>query len=176
VSDASGDSAIIEFTNGEMVVHHGEEFTVMTNDPALDTQLANLKRYRTFGGREVMPGDIDPASRFVRAASYLKMLPEPKAVDEVLAGAYGIARNVAVPPGAVDTSGQENVNDTWSTLWTTIADTTNGAYYFQSTRSPNLYWVDFSKLNFQAGQPILSVDAYDPSLTGEISDRLAKSS
>ena len=33
LEDASGDSAIIEFDRGNQVVHHGREFTLMTNDP-----------------------------------------------------------------------------------------------------------------------------------------------
>jgi penicillin V acylase-like amidase (Ntn superfamily) len=174
IADATGDSAVIEFINGKMVVHHGSEFTVMTNEPALDTQLANLKRYRTFGGKEAMPGDIDPASRFVRASSYLKMLDEPQDLRQAVAGAYSIARNTAVPPGAKDTSGQENVADTWSTLWTTIADVTNKTYYFQSTRSPSMYWVDLTKIDFKEGAPVLSVDAYGAGLDGDISARLMK--
>ena len=47
IEDATGDSAIIEPLGGRLVVHHGREFTVMSNSPTLDEQLANLARYRT---------------------------------------------------------------------------------------------------------------------------------
>jgi len=173
VADASGDSAVVEFVDGKMVVHHGREFTVMTNEPPLDWQLVNLKRYRTFGGTEVMPGDIDPASRFVRASSYLAMLPKPQSLVDAVAGVYSIARNVAVPPGAVDTSGQEDVSDTWDTLWTSVADITNGVYYFQSMRAPDLYWVDLSKLDLGEGAPVRGFDAYAAGLDGDVTGRLA---
>jgi choloylglycine hydrolase len=137
IADASGDSAIIEFVDGKAVIHHGKQFTVMTNEPALDVQLANLKKYKLFGGSEAMPGDIDPMSRFVRASSYLKTLPEPKDVRGAAAGVYSVARNVAVPFGAEDTSTTVST-DTWPTLWFGIADLTHRVYYFQSTRSPNM--------------------------------------
>ncbi|MFK5073457.1 linear amide C-N hydrolase, partial [Klebsiella pneumoniae] len=77
IEDTTGDSAVFEFVKGKLVVHHGKEYTVMTNEPPLAEQLVNVKRYKLFGGKEAMPGDIDPSSRFVRAASYLKTLPQP---------------------------------------------------------------------------------------------------
>ena len=112
ISDATGDSAVIEFVGGKMVVHHGKQFTVMTNEPTLDQQLANIKRYQAFGGKLPLPGDIDPMSRFVRASTYLKTLPPPKDIRETVAGAYDVVRNAAVPPGSKDTSGQEEILDT----------------------------------------------------------------
>lgn len=154
-----------------MVVHHGKEYTVMTNEPAFDEQLANLKRYKLFGGDLPMPGDVDPLSRFVRAASYLKTLPAPKNEVEAVAGAYSVARNVAVPFGAEDTSGSET-EDSWPTRWFTLADLTHRVYYFQATTSPNLYWVDLAKLPIDEGSPVLSVDAYDAALTGDIATAL----
>lgn len=40
LSDASGDSAIIEFVKGEMKIWHSREYQVMTNEPTFDRQLA----------------------------------------------------------------------------------------------------------------------------------------
>ncbi len=171
LADASGDSAVIEFIDGEMVVHHGKDVRVMTNEPTYGEQIANLANYKPFGGDLSLPGDIDPLSRFVRAATYLETLPEPENVRQAVAGAYSIARNVAVPFGAQDSSAS-GAEDTWSTLWFTLADTTNLTYYFQSTQSPNLYWVDFDNIDFSEGAPVLKVDAYDYTLSGEISQRL----
>ena len=42
IEDVSGDSAILEFDAGEIVVHHGREFRLMTNDPTYDEQLKLL--------------------------------------------------------------------------------------------------------------------------------------
>jgi choloylglycine hydrolase len=173
LEDAGGDSAIVELVDGKLVVHHGKQFTVMTNEPSFDEQMANLKKYKMWGGDLVMPGDIDPLSRFVRACSYLKTLPAPKDRYEALAGVYSVARNIAVPYGAHDTSGSETT-DTWPTLWSTLADLTNKVYYFQSSQSPNLFWVDFSKLDLKEGSPARTIDAYNPTLAGEVSLALTK--
>lgn len=173
LEDATGDSAVVELIKGKLVVHHGKEFTVMTNEPSLDEQLANLKKYKEWGGDLAMPGDIDPLSRFVRACSYLKTLPKPKNEQEALAGVYSVARNIAVPYGAHDTSGSETT-DTWPTLWSTLGDLTNKIYYFQSSLSPNLFWVDFAKLNLKEGEPVRTIDAYNSTLAGEVSGEFTK--
>jgi len=175
IADRSGDSAVIEFIDGKMVIHHGRDVTVMTNEPTYKEQIANLSNYKPFGGDLSLPGDIDPLSRFVRASTYLKTLPAPKSAVEAVAGAYSVARNVAVPFGARDSS-DTGAEDTWSTLWFAIADTSNRRYFFQSTRSPNLYWVDFTKVDFSEGAPVRKIDAYDETLSGEISERLKPAS
>jgi hypothetical protein len=48
-----------------MVIHHGREYTVMTNDPPYPAQLADLKRYKSFSGTiEELPGGNEPDHRF----------------------------------------------------------------------------------------------------------------
>ena len=169
--DASGDSAIIEYVSGKMVVHHGRQYPVMTNEPTFNEQLENLKRYRLFGGKLSMPGDIDPLSRFVRAASYLKTLPEPKDANDATALVLGVARTIAVPYGAHDTSGGDSA-DTWPTLWFSVCDLGQHVFYFSSTRSPNVIWLDFERLRLSKGSPVMTLDPNDPSLVGEVSGSL----
>ena len=40
ISDRSGDSAIFEYIEGKLVIHHGREYQVMTNSPTFEQQLA----------------------------------------------------------------------------------------------------------------------------------------
>lgn len=174
IADAMGDSAIFEFINGKLTITRGQETVVMTNEPSFTIQRKNLLRYRLFGGKLAMPGDIDPQSRFVRASSYLKTLPKPASLQEAAAGAYSVIRNVAVPFGAHDTSGGDSA-DTWPTLWLSLADLSHKVYYFQSTNSPNIFWVDLSKVNTAEGAPIMDIDAYDTTLNGDISAKLKPS-
>ena len=171
ISDASGDSAIFEYVDGTPVLHHGREFTVMTNEPPLDTQLRDLRNYALFGGSKSMPGDIDPASRFVRAASYLKTLPPAANADEAVADVQAIVRNVASPRGAKDTSGSDG-EDAWPTLWFTLGDSTSRRYFFQSAGSPSAYWVDLDRIDFGDRGIARAIDAYDRSLSGDITARL----
>ena len=172
ISDASGDSAVIEFVKGVKVVHRGKDTAVMTNEPPLDWQLKNLQKYRYFGGAESLPGDIDPASRFVRASAFLKSSPAPKDTRQALAQAYSIAKSVSVPQGAQDTAAGIKSEDTWPTLWTTLADSNNRFYYFQGSDSPNMVWIDLGKLNFTKASPIMSVSGEDTSLTGDVSKNM----
>lgn len=170
LEDASGDSAVFEYVKGKLVVHHGKDVTVMTNEPSMDEQLANLKRYKLFGGALAMPGDINPLDRFVRASSYLKTLTKPNSTAEALGYLAGVARNVAVPFGAEDTSGGE-ATDTWPTRWTTLADLTHKVFYVASASSPSAIWLDMSKFN-PTSTEILALDPHDASLAGDVSMRM----
>jgi choloylglycine hydrolase len=171
ISDVSGDSAVIEFIDGQLVVHHGPETAVMTNEPPLDWQLNNIKKYKYFGGKEALPGDIDPASRFVRASAFLKTSPAPKSTQEALAQVFGMAKTVSVPLGAHNTSSAIETEDTWPTLWTTLADSKNKVYYFNASDSPNMVWVDLKKVNFSKGAQIKSLSGEDPTLSGDVSGK-----
>lgn len=172
IEDATGDSAIIEYVKGKMVVHHGREFTVMSNDPTFAEQLDNLKKYKLFGGDLPMPGDIDPLSRFVRAASYLKTLPKVETSDEAVAYVGGVVRTSMVPFGAMDTSSGAPSVDTWPTRWVSIADLSNKRFYFLSTHSPNVFWVDLDKLD-SSSRNLLAIVPH-PGLSGEISGQLTQ--
>lgn len=172
IEDASGDSAVVEFVGGRAVVHHGKDITVMTNEPPLAEQLENLKRYKLFGGTLAMPGDIDPLSRFVRASSYLKTLPTPADPTEAVGHVAGVMRTVTVPFGAVDTSGGEST-DSWPTRWASITDHTHKIYYVLAVNSPNVIWVDLSKLNPES-KDILVADPHNAQLSGEVSGSLQK--
>ncbi|HWV69731.1 linear amide C-N hydrolase, partial [Chitinophaga sp.] len=70
VSDASGDNAIFEYINGKLVVHHDAAYTVMTNSPIFDKQLALNEYWKEIGGTVMLPGTNRAADRFVRASFY----------------------------------------------------------------------------------------------------------
>jgi penicillin V acylase-like amidase (Ntn superfamily) len=174
MEDQTGDSAIIEFIDGKMHIYHGPQYQVMTNEPAYDIQLANLKRYKGFGGTLPLPGDPDPLSRFVRAEHFLKTLPIPGNEVEAVAGVLSVMRSVQVPFGAVDTSGNQTV-DSWVTRWVSVADVTNKIYFFNSTTTPNIVWIDLNKINFAVGSDVLSIDPSDIRLEGDITKSLMPS-
>jgi choloylglycine hydrolase len=167
LEDASGDAAIVEMIDGAPVVHHGPEHRVMANDPTYSEQLAHARRYRAFGGTEQLPGDIVSAHRFVRAAYFLEHLPEPADRLEAMAGVIGLARNVAIPYGAPD-----NRFETYPTWWMAAADLTGRVFYFESTRSPNVCWLELDSLDLAEGAEVLTLDPRDPELAGDVRDRL----
>lgn len=149
ISDATGDSAIFEYLGGKLSVHHGREFQVMTNSPPYEQQLALNKYWEQIGGTTMLPGTNRAADRFVRASFYMKAIPQTSELNEALASTFGVIRNVSVPLG-ITTPGQPNIA---STVWRTVSDHKNKRYYFESTRSPNVFWVTLTDMDFAEGKP-----------------------
>ena len=91
ISDPSGDSAIFEYLDGELVVHHGKQFTVMTNSPSYDQQLALNSYWKKIGGLKFLPGTNSAADRFARASFLLGAIPlksDPNFISAVPDGSY----------------------------------------------------------------------------------------
>lgn len=149
ISDASGDSAIFEYVEGKLVIHHGRQYQVMTNSPTYDKQLALNNYWEQIGGATLLPGTNRAADRFVRASYYINTVPQTANNSEAIAGAFSVIRNVSAPLG-VSIPGQPNIA---STLWRTVSDHKNLRYYFESTRSPNVFWVNLTEMDFAAGKP-----------------------
>ncbi len=171
LEDQTGDSAIVEFLDGKMVLHHGPQYTIMTNEPSYDVQLRNLPKYKYFNGTLPLPGDVDPESRFVRCSAFLKTLPEPKNLEESIGHLFGVIRSVQTPFGAENTAESETV-DSWPTRWVTAADVTNCVYYFDSTSMPNICWIDLKKIDFSEEQPVKKLPLQDMTLVGDITGRI----
>jgi len=149
ISDPTGDSAIFEYVGGKLVIHHGRQYQVMTNSPIYDQQLALNAYWQQIGGVTMLPGTNRAADRFVRASFYINAIPKTADNTEAVASAFSVIRNASVPLG-ITTPGQPNIS---STLWRTVSDHKNRRYYFESTRSPNVFWVNLADLDFTAGKP-----------------------
>jgi choloylglycine hydrolase len=167
LADASGDSAVIEVLDGKTVIHHGPEYTVMTNSPPYDEQLVLLKQYEGLGGKKPLPGTAEADDRFARGAFYLTKLPEkPASYQAAVAGVLSVMRNMATPLGANDPL-RPNIS---MTVWRTVSDLTNKRYYFEFADMPNVVWIDLDKLNLDKGAPVQVFDmAKDISASGEVS-------
>ena len=168
IADATGDSAIFEYIGGKLVVHHGKQYSVMTNDPPYDQQLALNSYWQEVGGNVMLPGTERPADRFVRASYYLGEAPQTPDERKQVASVFSIIRNVSAPIGTVH-AGKPNVA---ATLWRIVADQKRRVYYFELTDTPNIFCVDLSKLDLSAGQPMrmLPVESA-PVMAGEVSSR-----
>lgn len=147
MSDASGDSAIVEYIGGKQVIHHGRQYQVMTNSPVFDQQLALNAYWKQIGGAVMLPGTNRAADRFTRAMFYVNALPKYDDPDIALAGAFSVIRNASVPYG-ITTPNEPNIS---STRWRTVVDHKRRLYFFESALTPNTFWVDLKKLDFSAG-------------------------
>ncbi len=76
ISDATGDSAIFEYLDGKLVIHHGKQYQVMTNSPSYDQQLALNAYWESIGGLTFLPGTNRAADRFARASFLINAIPK----------------------------------------------------------------------------------------------------
>ena len=150
ISDPTGDSAIFEYVNGKLTIHHGQQYPIMTNSPVFDQQLALNTYWQQIGGMDFLPGTIRASDRFARAAFFIKAIPQTNDMFQALASVLGVIRGVSVPLG-ITTPGQPNIA---STYWRTISDHKNKVYYYDSATSPTVFWVHLGELDFKEGAPV----------------------
>ncbi len=167
LEDAAGDSAIIEFAGGEPVIHHGRQYTIMTNDPTYDEQLALIaqqdfshpsQRYAVAGQRQC--GRPVPARRLLQRAA-------------TRAGRY--------PAGGGERDGDHAQRvrfrsarpyaefGVYNTEYRTVIDLTEKLYFFELSTSPNVIWIDFDALKLD-DQP-MEINPYDTTLVGDVTAR-----
>jgi choloylglycine hydrolase len=146
LSDARGDSAIVEYIDGKQVIHHSRSYQVMTNSPIFTEQLALNEYWNQIGGTVMLPGTNRASDRFARASFYVNAIPKSENAVEAIASVFSVIRNVSVPLG-IATPDQPNIS---STRWRTVADHKRKLYFFESALTPNIFWVDLTKLDFSA--------------------------
>ncbi|WP_249140467.1 MULTISPECIES: linear amide C-N hydrolase [Bradyrhizobium] len=144
ISDATGDSAIVEYIRGKQVIHHDRKYQVMTNSPVFDEQLALNAYWELIGGTVFLPGTNRASDRFARAKFYVNAIPKPEDPNRALASVFSVIRNVSVPFG-ITTPDEPNIS---STRWRAVADHQRKLYFFESALTPNTFWVDLKKIDF----------------------------
>jgi choloylglycine hydrolase len=169
LEDATGDSAIIEYIEGKPVIHHGREYRVMTNDPSYDQQLLLLKQmsdahdFSNPSSTTPLPGNVNPADRFQRAAYFEAVLPEPASQRAAVASMFAIMANVSVPFGAP----YKNFG-IYNTEYRTVTDLTTRTYYFQLTTNPSVIWADLRKFPSPPSGEVLMLDPDNIALAGDV--------
>lgn len=175
LEDRSGDSAIVEYLDGRPRIHHGREYTVMTNSPPFDQQLELLASYEGLGGDRPLPGGTAADQRFARTAYYLSRLPGPASRTEAVASLLSVVRNASQPFREPDPDKAYSSQ----TQWRSVIDLTNGVYVFESAHRPNIVWVELDWLDLSPGAPVRRLDLVDDrglegGLVGEVGDRFAE--
>jgi choloylglycine hydrolase len=170
-ADAGGDSAILEFVAGELRIHHGPQYQVMTNSPLYDEQLERLKGYEGFGGTTPLPGSTDSPDRFVRTTYYTEHLPAATDERMAIAEVLSVVRNASAPFGTADPA-RPNIS---TTRWRTVSDLTHGVYYFESTTSPSIVWARLADLHFDTATEARKLDlTHEPDLVGDVTSKMVE--
>lgn len=144
ISDASGDNAIFEYIGGKLKIHHDPSYTVMTNSPVFDEQLAINEYWKGIPGTIMLPGTNRAADRYVRASYYINAIPQTNDVRTAIASVFSVIRNCSVPYG-ISSETEPNIS---STRWRSVSDQKNLVYYFETVKTPNTFWVDLKKIDF----------------------------
>ena len=147
LSDATGDSAIFEWIDGKLHIHHGREYRVMTNEPSYDEQLAITRYWNGVDGRTFLPGTNRASDRFARASYYTDAVVQSDDPRIAAAAVFSVIRNVSVPYG-ISLPDAPNLS---TTRWRVVADHKNRLFYAESATSPNVFWVDLKRLDFSKG-------------------------
>ncbi len=169
MSDATGDSAIIEFVDGEMVIWHDRSYQVMTNEPTFDRQKAILEYWNAVNPREFMPGTVRAADRFVRASFYINSVVQSDDPRIAAASVFSVIRQTSVPWG-ISIADQPNLS---TTRWRVVADQKDRRYYVESVISPSVFWVDLDALDLTDGAEVKKLDLgvdMERILSGEVSE------
>lgn len=143
ISDAQGDNAIFEYIDGKLVIHHDPSYTVMTNSPIFEEQLALNKYWKDIPGTIMLPGTNRAADRFVRASYYIQAIPQTTDIRLSVASVFSVIRNCSVPLG-ISSETEPNIS---STRWRSVSDQKNLVYFFETTETPNTFWVNLKEFD-----------------------------
>ena len=153
ISDAVGDCAIFEYVGGRLTVYHNKDYKVMTNSPTYDKQLALNEYWKTIGGLSFLPGTNRAADRFARASFYINALPKTDDERKAVASVFSVVRNASVPYG-ISTPESPEIS---TTQWRTVSESKSLRCFFESSLTPNTFWVDLRDLDFSEGAPVLKL-------------------
>jgi len=170
LSDSTGDSAIFEYIDGKLVIHHSRDYQVMTNSPTFDQQLALNTYWQGIGGTVMLPGTNRAADRYARASFYANAIPKFEDQNMAVASVFSVIRNVSVPFG-ISTPDQPNIS---STRWRTVVDHKRQLYFFESALTPNTFWVDLKKIDFSPRAPIKRLELGENQINTHAGDATAK--
>lgn len=172
LSDSSGDNAIFEYIGGKLVIHHDPSYTIMTNDPPYEQQLAIAKYWENIPGKVFLPGSVTASDRFVRASFFINSIPHTNDTRVAVAAVASVMRNVSVPYG-FEIEGYPNLS---TTRWRSVADQKNLVYYFETALTPNAFWVDLKKIDFSEKAMVRKLDlSNNKTYSGETSTAFVES-
>jgi choloylglycine hydrolase len=176
VYDKTGASIVVEPVGGTLKVHDNP-LGVVTNSPAFDWHMTNLRNYISLrplnvpsvkigpvelkplgqgSGMVGMPGDFTPPSRFVRAAIYSTTAVPSATADEGIKQTFHILNNFDIPIGVAGEKRGGEVGYDY-TLYTVARDPANLRYYWRSYDDQTIRMIDMKTLGLVG--PSLAIGA-----------------
>ncbi len=154
ISDAIGDNAILEYIDRKLNVYHDPSYTVLTNSPTYEKQLAIRDYWAALPGNQVLPGTGRSQDRFTRASYYATAVEQTDDIMVATGAAFSIIRNCSVPYG-VHIENQPNLS---STKWRAVADQKNLIYYYEDPITLSPLWLDLKQIDFSEKTTVRKLD------------------
>lgn len=169
ISDPSGDSAVLEYADGDLKIYHGRQYQVLTNSPLYPQQLAVNEYWEQIGGTVMLPGTNRSADRFARASFYVNAVTQSDDARVAMPTLLTVMHNAAVPNG-ITTPDKPYIS---STQWISMGDQKNCVYYFEPIIDMQLFWVDLRRVDFSSGsgERVLQLDGRREAVVGDATER-----
>lgn len=182
VTDATGKSIVIEYTNGELKIYDAP-LGVITNSPNYDWHMINIRNYVNLSMYSVpekelsglkfaptgagsgllgLPGDNTPPSRFVRAVAWTQMARPLENATEAIYETFRILDNFQLPlgPDAAEGHGDTQEKDIMrsSTIWTSAWNLSDLTLNYHTQHNRRVRQVDLKKIDFsKIGKEIVHI-------------------
>jgi len=157
VGDGSGNAATVEFLNGRMVVHTGQDLPVaaLTNNTYEDLHSVWewLRQSGNYGGQ------TSSIRRFCLTADRVDGF-QPATDDEAIDYAFDTLNEVRGERFSAS-----------PTNWSLVFDTKNLRAYFTTRRDRRLRWVELKSLDLRCGGPVRMMDIHNGG-PGDVTDEL----
>ncbi len=157
VVDASGDAAVIEFLDGELIIHYGPELPVpvLTNDTYRNS-VRYLSSYVGFGGKRTVSDGPESPERFVRAATMLQEFEQGQRSTAPVMYAFQILREVA----------QDD------TQWSIVYDVGSRTVHFTTASIPVKRRISLAILDLDCSGQAIALDLKDH-YEGDVCEKLS---
>ncbi len=154
VADRQGETAAIEFLEGQVVIHRGAAMPIkaLCNAP-YEAELVKLAQFEGFGGQTPLDmANKDPQAdrRFAWAAALLAAYPAAK-TPEPVAYAFNIL----------------DALDLGNNQWQVVYDLTQGRMYFRTAQARQVRQLDFAAFDLACPAPAMILDI-QRDLAGEV--------
>lgn len=172
ITDASGNTAILEFDHGTVKVYEGKDIRTLTNDPQWPAMQAINDYWKAKGGEHTLPGTVSSPDRYVRADFYIHHV---EATGDADLGA-SICRTVMMNASVPYTYTVESAPNVSSTQWRSFSNIRDKRYYFEQVTNSGFWYIDLSKCNLKPGASVMKLTVSESnSYTGEANRHLKKS-
>jgi choloylglycine hydrolase len=172
VHDASGNSIVIEYTEGELHIYDNPIATT-TNAPVFPWHLENVRNYigltpwdvteaavngkpffatGTGTGMRGLPGDFTPPSRLIRTLFLINSALPAKDARGARNLALHILNNTDLPIGLVRFDGLFGETDDDRTQWAAVKDLTHLLFDYRRYEDLDLRRIDLNKIDFATVQ------------------------